>query len=131
MHRISEVITTYLNDLRLSRRPERSINSKKTDLDEFARLCGRLYVEQITRADLITYRNHLLDAGKAEVTALNKLMTISTWLKKNTGVSITGLLRAEDWPKKKETEPNPWLFPCPHRKSCALFRSAACRLPRG
>jgi len=65
-------------------------------------------VEQINRTDLITYRNHLLDAGKASVTALNKMMIVSTWLKKNTVVSITGLLKAEDWPDKPDTEPNPY-----------------------
>jgi integrase len=35
-------------------------------------------------------------------------MTVCTWLKKNTVVSITGLLRAEDWLEKKDTEPNPY-----------------------
>jgi integrase len=107
-HRISDVITAYLADLRLNRRPEKSIKSKKSELEEFAKFCGKVYVEQITRTDLIAYRNHLLDAGKAQVTALNKLMSVTTWLKKNTVVAITGLLKAEDWPKKPDTEPSPY-----------------------
>jgi integrase/recombinase XerD len=107
-HRIPEVITAYLADLRLNRRPEKSIKSKKFELEQFARFCGKTYVEEIRRADLIAYRNHLLDAGKAPVTAINKLMSITTWLKKNTVVSITGLLKAEDWPKKPDTEPRPY-----------------------
>jgi integrase len=107
-HRISDVITAYLADLRLNRRAERSIKSKKSELEEFAKFCGKIYVEQITRTDLIAFRNHLLDAGKAPVTALNKLMSVTTWLKKNTVVSITGLLKAEDWPKKSDTEPRPY-----------------------
>ena len=107
-HRIPDVITAYLTDLRENRRPEKSIKSKKSELELFAKFCDKTTVEQITRKDLIAYKNSLLDAGKAPVTALNKLMTICTWLKKNTVVSITGLLRAEDWPEKRDTEPNPY-----------------------
>lgn len=107
-HRITEVVAAYLADLRLNRRPEKSVKSKKSELEEFTKFCGKVYVEQITRTDLINYRNHLLDAGKAQVTALNKLMSVTTWLKKNTVVSITGLLKAEDWPKKPDTEPRPY-----------------------
>lgn len=107
-HRIPDVIAAYLADLRLNRRPERSINSKKTDLNEFAQFCGKTYIEQINRTDILNYRNSLLDAGKAPVTALNKMMTIVTWLKKNPIISITGLLKQEDWPEKRDTEPNPY-----------------------
>src|ERR1700693_411903 len=107
-HRISDVIAAYLADLRLNRRPEKSIKSKKFELEEFAKFCGKTYVEEIRRADLIAYRNHLLDAGKAPVTAINKLMSVTTWLKKNPVVAITGLLKAEDWPKKPDTEPSPY-----------------------
>ncbi len=107
-HRISDAIAAYLAGLRLNRRPERSIKSKKCELEEFAKFCGKSYIEEIKRTDLIAYRNHLLDAGKAQVTALNKLMSVATWLKKNTVVTITGLLKAEDWPKKPDTEPRPY-----------------------
>lgn len=91
----------------MNRRPEKSINSKRTELQEFAKFCEKVYVEEIKRTDLIAYRNHLLDAGQAPVTALNKLMSVSTWPKKNPVVSITGLLKAEDWPRKPDTEPRP------------------------
>jgi integrase len=107
-HRIPDIIVAYLSDLRLNRRPEKSIRSRKTELEEFAKFSGKVYVEEINRADLIEYRNHILDAGKAQVTVLNKLMSITTWLKKNTVVSIVGLLKAEDWPKKPDTEPHPY-----------------------
>jgi hypothetical protein len=106
-HRISDVITAYLNDLRLTRRPEKSIKGKKSELEKFAKFCGKVFVEQISRTNLMAYRNHILDAGQAQVTALNKLMSVTTWLKKNTVVSVTGLLKAEDWPKQPDTEPRP------------------------
>jgi integrase len=107
-HRISDVIAAYLADLRLNRRPGKSVKSKKFELEEFAGFCGKSYVEEIRRADLVAYRNRLLDAGKAPVTAINKLMSVTTWLKKNPVVAITGLLKAEDWPKKPVTEPSPY-----------------------
>ena len=107
-HKITDVINAYLDDLRLNRRPTKSIVSKETELKEFAAFCGKTYIEQITRVDLITFRNCLMDAGYAPVTVLNKLMSVSTWLKKNTIVSITGLLKSEDWPEKKDTTPHPY-----------------------
>jgi integrase len=36
-------------------------------------------------------------------------MAVCTFLKKNPVLSITGLLKAEDWPDDPETEPNPYL----------------------
>jgi hypothetical protein len=115
-HRISDVIAAYLADLRLNRRPAKSVKSKKFELEEFARFCGKAYVEEIRRADLVAYRNHLLDAGKAPVTAINKLMSVTTWLKKNPVVAVTGLLKAEDWPKKPDSPAlhlavDQWRFP--------------------
>ena len=107
-HRIPDVITAYLTDLRENRRPEKSIKSKKSELELFAKFCDKTTVEQITRKDLIAYKNSLLDEQYAEVTVLNKLMTICIWLKKNTIISVAGLLRAEDWPEKKDTEPDPY-----------------------
>jgi len=35
-------------------------------------------------------------------------MSVCTWLKKNTVVPVVGLLRAEDWPEKRDTEPRPY-----------------------
>ena len=79
-HRISDAIATYLADLRLNRRPEKSVNSKKSELEEFLpSSAGKIYVRrnQADRSEF-AYRNHLLDAGRAQVTALNKLMSVTT-----------------------------------------------------
>jgi hypothetical protein len=45
------------------------------------------------------------------IPSLNKLMTVTTWLKRNTVVRITGLLLGEDWPTKKKTKPRPFREP--------------------
>jgi integrase len=107
-HRIDAVILAYLADLKLSGFPEKTIKAKKFELGEFVKSCGKMYVEQINRVDLLTYKNNLKDAGKQDVTIYNKLMNVSTWLKKNTVVPITGLLRSTDWPKKLDTKPQPY-----------------------
>jgi hypothetical protein len=51
-HRISDVIAAYLSDLRLNRRPEKTVKGRKTELEVFAKFSGKVYLEEITRADL-------------------------------------------------------------------------------
>ncbi len=101
-------VEQYLKELRDNRRPEKSVKSKQTELTEFLSFTKARTLQELKRADLITYRNHLYDEGYAPVTVLNKLMSVVTFLKKNPEVSITRLLKAEDWPEKPETEPNPY-----------------------
>jgi integrase len=111
-HRIDAVINSYLDALRLNRRPLKSINATEFELKEFAKFCKKLYVEQINREDLFRYRNHLTDEGYASVTTLNKVLAVCTWLKKNPVISITGLMKTDDWKhkdlKKPETTPRPY-----------------------
>jgi site-specific recombinase XerD len=113
-NRIVDVIEAYLADLKESRRAPGAISVKKSELMQFAGICKKVYVEQITRGDLIAYRNHLIDSGLKSKTVLNKLMIVTTWLKKNPVVSVTGLLKGGymkgggDWPDDPETIPQPY-----------------------
>jgi integrase len=107
-HRIDTAIEAYLADLTESRRPSKTINSKRTELQAFAKFCGKTHMEQLTRVVLMAYRNSLLDQGYARVTVLNKLMTVVTWLKKNPVHPVSGLLKKDDFPEKPDTEPNPY-----------------------
>ena len=77
-HKIVDVIEAYLADLKESRRDPTAIKVKKAELTQFRLFCRKVYVEQITRGDLIAYRNHLLDAPPKLVnkTILNKLMIV-------------------------------------------------------
>lgn len=106
-HPISVTVTAYLEALREERRPTKTIKSKETELRDFARRCRKQYVEEITRKDLIAFRNELTDGGYADNTVLNRMMTVVTWLKKNPLHRVTGLLEKADWPDKPQTEPNP------------------------
>ncbi len=106
-HRITDVIAAYIAGLRENRRPEKSIKAKQAELERFAAWARNiLFIEEINRGTLIAYRNYLLDEGLADVTVLNNLMSVSTWLKKNPVLPVTGLLKAEDWPDKPDTDPN-------------------------
>jgi len=86
-------VEQYLKELRDNRRPEKSVKSKQTELTEFLSFTKARTLQELKRADLITYRNHLYDEGYAPVTVLNKLMSVVTFLKKNPEVSITRLLK--------------------------------------
>jgi len=107
-HHVSLTITAYLEQLRENRRPARSIKAKETELRDFARRCRKQYVEEITRKDLIAFRNTLTDEGYANVTVLNRMMSVVTWLKQNPLKPVTGLLKKEDWPDKPDTSPHPY-----------------------
>src|ERR1700675_4219878 len=39
LHRSPDVLTAYLADLRENRRPEKSVKSKRFELEEFAKFC--------------------------------------------------------------------------------------------
>lgn len=51
-NRLVDVIAAYLKELRDNRRPERSVKSKQTELEEFSNFCSKP-VEEIKRSDLI------------------------------------------------------------------------------
>jgi hypothetical protein len=67
-------------------------------------------VEEINRQTLLDFKTSLCAEECVNDTVLNKLMIVTTWLKRNTVVRITGWLLGEDWPTKKKTnswDPNP------------------------
>lgn len=105
---LTGAIEGYLAELHENRRPKKTIKSKTTELKYFAQFVKDKPLAEIKRADLIAFRNHLLDGGYEQDTVLNKLMAVSTFLKKNPVLSVTKLLKVEDWPEKKETKPNPY-----------------------
>jgi len=114
LHRCKNVVDAYLKHLRNTtkrngrRYSESSIKARQSDLDAFLKFSGRVYVEQITRADIVRYKDALFAEVRASDTVLNKLMTITVWLKHNQVVPITGLLKSTDWPIQKKTYANPY-----------------------
>jgi integrase len=114
-HRAQDCLDSYLNHLRATtkrdgrRYNERSIKARRENILQFINLIGKPYVEQYARVDMLRYKQFLYTEEKVVIdTVLNKLMVVTTWLKHNQLVSLTGLLKATDWPIKKKTKPAPF-----------------------
>jgi site-specific recombinase XerD len=111
---VLDVIDAYCENLAVitkkngRRYNRRSISSRREDLLRFAAVCGVTHVEDLTRDHLNRYKESLYREGKVNDTVLNKLMTITTCLKRNPLLSIPCLLKSEDWPIKKRTTPRPF-----------------------
>ena len=113
-HSPANALDSYLTFLRSTKKRngrrynERSTKARESNILEFTALIGKPYIEQYDRADMLRYKEWMNGQDQATDTIVNKLMTVTTWLKHNQLVSITGLLKSEDWPTKKETEPRPY-----------------------
>ena len=113
-HRCTDVLTAYLAFLRTTTKrngrkyKEGSITAREANVQEFLKVVGRAYAEQITRTDLLRYKEYLYSRGRANDTVYNKLAVIVTWLKRNPVVSIAGLLKGEDWPVVRQTKAHPF-----------------------
>jgi hypothetical protein len=91
------------------------IGERRHDITLFLRFSGKAALEDITRQDLIGWRDHLLrtkaknkDTFLTSRTVYNMMMTVSTWLKKNPILSVTRLLEQDDWPGYDEGDPLPY-----------------------
>jgi hypothetical protein len=81
--------------------------NRQTLLDFKTSLCAEECVNDTRLSWLVSEGISTHAEGGA---VLNKLMIVTTWLKRNTVVRITGWLLGEDWPTKKKTnswDPNP------------------------
>ena len=70
----------YLEEYRLINRP-RSLALMKQTLEEFHRWCGKNIISQITRLDLLQYRQWLIDRKRKERTASNKMLRVNQFLR--------------------------------------------------
>jgi integrase len=113
-HRCEEVLKSYLNWLRTTRKKngrrytESSVVARESDIRKFIAFSGRVYVEQITGADILRYKQSLYDKNRAADTVLNKLICITSWLRKNQVVCIKDLISQDEFPAQRETDPNPY-----------------------
>ena len=112
-HDCEEVLQAYLRYLRSTRkrngRPyvESSIRDRVPEIRAFLKFSGCEDVESITRETLLAFKGSLYAQGYSNDTVLNKLVTVTSWLRKNPVKSLI-VLRPEDFPLKKVTKPNPY-----------------------
>jgi integrase len=99
-------VETYLADLELSRRPARTVQSKRKYLGDFVGLTGKKFADEYRREDVLKYKNKLQDDGFEPKTIDTRMMAVVTffnrWLKIKLG------LDAKDWPETHENDPEPY-----------------------
>jgi integrase/recombinase XerD len=103
---IKDEVESYLADLELTRRPARTVQSKRKYLGDFVGLIGKGFADEYRREDVLKYKNKLQDEGFAPKTIDTRMMAVVTffnrWLKIKLG------LDAKDWPETHDNDPEPY-----------------------
>jgi integrase len=77
---MSEALPLYLEEYRLSHRPE-SFTLMSQTLHEFNNWCRKNIVSKITRVDLLRYRAWLIDKKRKPRTAANKMLRVNQFIR--------------------------------------------------
>jgi integrase len=94
----------YLEDYKLSQRPE-SYNLMKQTLEEFIGFVKKSNVADVTRIDLLKYKQWLVNRGRSVRTAGNKMLRVNQFLRAVQGLDAgKGLVTVKD-AKYVELEP--------------------------
>ncbi len=92
--------------MELTRRPARTVQSKRKYLGDFVGLIGKEFVDEYRREDVLKYKNKLQDEGFEPKTIDTRMMAVVTffnrWLKIKLG------LDAKDWPETHDNDPEPY-----------------------
>ena len=103
---IKDEVEAYLADLELTRRPARTVQSKRKYLGDFVGLIGKEFADEYRSEDVLRYKNKLQDEGFAPKTIDTRMMAIVTffnrWLKIKLGPD------AKDWPETHDNDPEPY-----------------------
>ena len=82
---IKDEVEAYLADLELTRRPARTVQSKRKYLGDFVGLIGKKFADEYRREDVLKYKNKLQDKGFEPKTIDTRMMAVVTffnrWLK--------------------------------------------------
>jgi integrase len=101
---ISSTLDNYLEEYRLSHRQESHALMKQT-LEEFKAFNYKNIISQITRLDLLKYKDWLIQRGRSERTAGNKMLRVQQYLRTVQGQKPgEGLITVKD-AKFVEREP--------------------------
>ena len=92
--------------MELTRRPARTVQSKRKYLGDFVGLIGKKFADEYRREDVLKYKNKLQDDGFEPKTIDTRMMAVVTffnrWLKIKLG------LDAKDWPETHDNDPEPY-----------------------
>jgi len=103
---IKDEVQAYLADLELTRRPARTVQSKRKFLGDFVGLLGKKFADEYRREDVLKYKNKLQDEGFEPKTIDTRMMAVVTffnrWLKIKLGLDV------RDWPETHDNDPEPY-----------------------
>jgi integrase/recombinase XerD len=103
---IKDEVEAYLADLELTRRPAKTVQSKRKYLGDFVGLIRKGFADEYRREDVLKYKNKLQDEGFAPKTIDTRMMAVVTffnrWLKIKLGID------AKDWPETHDNDPEPY-----------------------
>jgi integrase len=103
---IRDEVEAYLADLELTRRPARTVQSKRKYLGDFVRLIGKKFADEYRREDVLKYKNELQDKGFEPKTIDTRMMAVVTFF--NRWLKIKLRLDAKDWPETHDNDPEPY-----------------------
>jgi hypothetical protein len=88
-------------------RPAKSITSATNELEKFRLWSGKTYVRELTRGTMEAFRDELNLRYEPDTT-YNKLLMVTTFLKRNPLAPTPQLLPITEFPDKKVTIPDPY-----------------------
>ena len=103
---IGDEVDAYLADLELTRRPARTVQSKRKYLGDFVRLIGKKFADEYQREDVLKYKNKFQDEGFEPKTIDTRMMAVVTFF--NRWLKIKLRLDAKDWPETHDNDPEPY-----------------------
>jgi integrase len=103
---IRDEVEAYLADLELTRRPARTVQSKRKYLGDFVRLIGKKFTDEYRREDVLKYKNKLQDDGFEPKTIDTRMMAVVTFF--NRWLKVKLRLDAKDWPETHDNDPEPY-----------------------
>ena len=92
----------YLEEIKATKKPA-TLHSYRKSQAYFMESCGKVYLEEVTREDLLAFRVYLRDKqGLSQRSVYNRFLNIVVFLRHQ---GITGLVKKGDWPDYEEGIP--------------------------
>jgi integrase len=99
---VAGAVAGFLEETELTKKPK-TLAAYTTALNYFTESCGKFYLHEIERYDLLKFASFLRDEKKQSPRSVyNKFETVMAFLKAN---GIRGLVSKNDWPRYTEEEP--------------------------
>jgi len=99
---VAKAVADFLEETELTKKPK-TLAGYTTALNYFTESCSKLYLQDISRHDLLKFAAFLRDEkNQAPRSCWNKFATVISFLKAN---EIRGLAKKNDWPRFTEEEP--------------------------